>query len=55
MKNRKPDLEEHNATMQEVNEEWLDQLQNIEREISSAHENWEEADKQANQVKKKAA
>ena len=48
-------LEEHNANMQEVNEKWLDQLENIEREISSAYENREEADKQADQAKKKAA
>lgn len=41
--------------MQEVNEKWLDQLENIEREISSAHENREEADKQADQAKKKAS
>ena len=41
--------------MQEVNEKWIDQLENIEREISSAHENREEADKQADQAKKKAA
>ncbi|WP_407690911.1 hypothetical protein [Ruminococcus turbiniformis] len=53
LEKQKADLEEHNATMQEVNEEWLDQLQNIEREISSAHENWEEADKQADQYEKK--
>lgn len=53
LEKQKADLEEHNVTMQEVNEEWLDQLQNIEREISSAHENWEEADKQADQYEKK--
>ena len=29
-------LEEHNATMQEVNEKWLDYLKNIEQDISSA-------------------
>lgn len=55
LEEQKADLEEHNATMQEVNEKWLDHLKNIEREISSAHENWEEADKQVNQAKKKAA
>ena len=55
LEKQKVELEEHNATMQEVNKKWLNQLENIEREISSAHENWEEADKQANQVKKKAA
>ena len=41
--------------MQEVNEKCLDQLENIEREITSAYENREEADKQADQAKKKAA
>ena len=55
LEKQKAELEGHNATMQEVNEEWLDQLENIEREISSAHENREEADKQAEQAKKKAA
>ena len=52
---QKVELEEHNVTMQEVNEKWLDQLESIEREISSAYENREKADKQANQAKKKAA
>lgn len=55
LQKQKVELEEHNATMQQVNEKWLDQLENIEREISSAHENREEADKQADQAKKKAA
>ena len=55
LEEQKAELEKHNATMQEVNEKWLDQLENIEREISSAHENREEADKQADQAKKKAA
>lgn len=55
LQKQKAELEEHNATMQQVNEKWLDQLENIEREISSAHENREEADKQADQAKKKAA
>ena len=55
LKEQKAELEEHDATMQEVNEKWLDQLENIEREISSAQENREEADKQAEQAKKKAA
>ena len=41
--------------MQEVNEKWLDQLENIEKEIFSAQENREEADKQAEQAKKKAS
>lgn len=52
---QKAELEEHNATMQEVNEKWLDQLENIEKEIFSAQENREEADKQAEQAKKKAS
>lgn len=52
---QKAELEERNATMQEVNEKYLDQLENIEREISSAYENREEADKQADQAKKKAS
>ena len=55
LEKQKAELEEHNANMQEVNEKWLDQLENIEREIFSAHENREEADKQADQAKKKAA
>lgn len=55
LEEQKAELEEHNATMQEVNEKWLDKLENIEREICSAHENREEADKQADQAKKKAA
>ena len=52
---QKAELEEHNATMQEVNEKWLDQLENIEHDIFSAQESREEADKQAEQAKKKAA
>ncbi|OUQ20056.1 plasmid recombination protein [Lachnoclostridium sp. An138] len=52
---QKAELEEHNAAMQEVNEKWLDQLENIEKEIFSAQENREEADKQAEQAKKKAS
>ena len=52
---QKVELEEHNATMQEVNEKWLDQLENIEKKIFSAQENREEADKQAEQAKKKAS
>ena len=51
---QKAELEEHNATMQEVNEKWLDQLENIEHDIFSAQESREEADKQAEQAKKKA-
>ncbi len=55
LEEQKTGLEEHNATMQEVNKKWLNQLENIEREISYAHENRAEADKQADQAKKKAA
>ena len=44
---QKEELEEHNATMLEVNEKWLDQLENIEQDIFSAKENREKADKQA--------
>ena len=55
LEEQKVELEEYNSTMQEVNEKWLDQLENIEREISSAHENRKKADKQADQAKKKAA
>ena len=44
---QKAGLDEHNVTMQEVNEKWLDQLENIEKETFSAQENREEADKQA--------
>ena len=52
---QKADLEEHNATMQEVNEKWLDHLKNIEQDISSARESWKEADKKAEQAKKNVA
>ena len=52
---QKEELEEYNATMLEVNEKWLDQLENIEQDIFSAQENRETADKQAEQAKKKAA
>lgn len=52
---QKAELEEYNATVQEVNEKWLDQLDNIEKEIFSAQESREEADKQAEQAKKKAS
>ena len=55
LEEQKAGLEEHNATMQEVNKKWLNQLENIEREIYYAHENRAEADKQADQAKKKAA
>ena len=44
LEEQKAGLEEHNATMQEVNKKWLNQLENIEREISYAHENRAEAD-----------
>ena len=54
LEKQKTELEEHNATMQEVNEKWLDQLENIEHDIFSAQESREEADKQAEQAKKKA-
>lgn len=52
---QKADLEEHNATMQEVNEKWLDHLKSIEQDISSARESWKEADKKAEQAKKNVA
>ena len=39
--------------MQEINERWLDQLGNIEREISSAHESLEETEKKARLLIKK--
>lgn len=54
LEKQKTELEEHNATMQEVNEKWLDQLKSIEHDIFSAQESREEADKQAEQSKKKA-
>ena len=41
--------------MQEVNEKWLDQLENIEKDIFSAQESREEADKQVQQAKKKVS
>jgi len=52
---QKEELEEHNATMLEVNEKWLDQLENIEQDIFSAQKNREKADKQAERAKKKAS
>lgn len=55
LEEQKADLEEHNATMQEVNEKWLDHLKNIEQEIFSARESWKEADKKAEQAKKNVA
>ena len=54
LEKQKTELDEHNATMQENNEKWLDQLKNIEHDIFSAQESREEADKQAEQAKKKA-
>ena len=51
---QKAELEERNTTMQEVNEKWFDQSENIEC-ISFARESWEEVDKQAEQAKKKAS
>lgn len=39
---QKADLEEHNATMQEVNEKWLDHLKSIEQDMSSARESWKD-------------
>lgn len=55
LEEQKADLEEHNATMQEVNEKWLDHLKNIEQDIFSARESWKEADKKAEQAKKNVA
>ncbi|MBM6804360.1 plasmid recombination protein, partial [Mediterraneibacter glycyrrhizinilyticus] len=54
LEKQKAELEEHNAIMQEVNEKYLDQLENIEKDIFSAQENREEAEQQAEQAKKKA-
>ena len=54
LEKQKTELEEHNATMQEVNKKWLDQLENIEHDIFSVQESREGADKQAEQAKKKA-
>ena len=53
LEKQKAELEEHNAIMQEVNEKYLDQLENVEKDIFSAQESREEADKQADQAKKK--
>ncbi len=55
LEKQKAELEEHNAIMQEVNEKYLNQLENVEKDIFSAQESREEADKQAEQAKKKAA
>ena len=54
LEKQKAELEEHNAIIQEVNEKYLDQLENIEKDIFSAQENREEAEQQAEQAKKKA-
>ena len=53
LEKQKAELEEHNAIMQEVNEKYLDQLENVEKDIFSAQESREEAEKQAEQAKKK--
>ena len=55
LEKQKTELEEHNSTLQEVNEKWLSQLEDMEKEIFSAQENREKADKQAEQAKKKAS
>ncbi len=55
LEKQKTELEEHNATMQEVNEKYLDQLENVEKDIFSAQESREEAEMQAEQAKKKMA
>ena len=55
LEEQKADLEEHNATMREVNVKWLDHLKNIEQDISLARESWKEADKKAEQAKKNVA
>ena len=55
LEEQKADLEEHNATMQEVNEKWLDYLKNMEQDISLARESWKEADKKVEQAKKDVA
>lgn len=52
---KKESLEEYNATILEVSENWLSELENLEHEIHSAQENREEADKQAEEAKKEAA
>lgn len=49
---QKADLEEHNATMQEVNEKWLDHLKSIEQDMSSARESWKEVDKKADRQRR---
>ena len=41
LEKQKAELEEHNAIMQEVNEKYLDQLENVEKDIFSAQESRE--------------
>lgn len=53
LEKQKAELEEHNAIMQEVNEKYLDQLENVEKDIFSAQESREEAEKQVEQAKKR--
>ena len=55
LEKQKTELEEHNSTLQGVNEKRLSQLENIEHDIFSAQESRKEADKQAEQAKKKAS
>ena len=50
LEKQKAELEEHNAIMQEVNAKYLDQLENFEKDIFSAQESQEEANKQAEQA-----
>ena len=53
LEEQKADLEEHNATMQEVNEKWLDHLQRnilpIQRRCCRRREHW----KQGNPIEKR--
>ena len=55
LEKQKAELEEHNVIMQEVNAKYLDQLENVEKDIFSAQESREKANKQAEQAKKMAA
>lgn len=55
MEAKKESLEEHNASILEVSEKWLSELENLEQKIYSVQENCEEADKQAEEAKKEAA
>ena len=52
---KKESLEEHNVAILETSEKWLGELENLEREIHSAQEVREEADKKAEVAKKQAA